>query len=100
VCIDHRGIDRLNNFRTCRKPGSQQLVAISDLLSIRQFPDPLVIFLKRHAYSPATSDADAADFNGAQIEGLHRSPTNGDWAGLVLETYASLIRKAILKQYR
>jgi hypothetical protein len=89
----NRGIKRLKYFHACRKTGNQQLVAISDLLSIGQFLNPLVVFLKRHAYSPASSNADTA---GAEIEG-HRSPTNKIGAGLVLGTYALLIRKATLK---
>ena len=84
------------------------MVAISYFLPIRQFLSPLVVFLKRHAYSPASSNAGhTADFSGAKIEELfyrtelaigHQPIDIG--AGLVLETYALLIRKAILKLYR
>ena len=83
-------------------------IAISYFLPIRQFLNPLVIFLSRHClFTSECSNADhTVDFSGKESEELfhrtdclHRSPTEIG-ARLLLETYALLIRKAIPKEDR
>ena len=102
MSIDHRSIDRLKDFRTCRKSGGQQLVAISYFLPIRQFLSPLVIFLNCHWLFTSESGNEAHTIDSTERNCSteltacigHQPIEIG--AGLVLGTYALLIRKASL----